>query len=214
MVFPVETLFRYNGYDASDVKALTACCVEAGLEEAIDTAFLKEDEALEVTGGDSRLAGLLSEAGKKARPMMEKWSEFGVRAGRGGEEGAPGEVVELVQRPRSSGLPPPGGTGFPNNKVVRSSRLLRSCVRRFLKKTKQSRPAPPICSIEQIEGARLSKAKKRIHEVIVRFYPTCRRLSQIPEEVSCSAGADDAGRTCLQYREYMCTRKESGGGEW
>ena len=68
---------------AGDVEALTSCCVEAGVREAIDVALLKDDEAVEVTGGDVRLAGLFLEAGKKAHPMINKWSEFGVRAGGG-----------------------------------------------------------------------------------------------------------------------------------
>ena len=52
-------------------------------------AFLSTDEAVEVTGGDSRLAGLLMEAGRKARPLVENWANCGVRAGLGGGEGLP-----------------------------------------------------------------------------------------------------------------------------
>ena len=107
MVFPIEKLFAEVGMDESDAKTLGDLCRDAGLEEAVDPAFLSYDEAVEVTGGDSRLAGLLMEAGRKARPLVENWANCGVRAGRGGGGGPPGGP-ELVQGPRLSDLPPPG----------------------------------------------------------------------------------------------------------
>ena len=114
MAYPIETLFKNKkDFDISDSKAINGCCVEVGLEDAMHPAFLSPSETVEVTKGDSRLAGLLLEAGKKAHPMVDSWAKSVVRAGgRGGGGGAPCEVAELVQRPRLSGLPPRGGRGF------------------------------------------------------------------------------------------------------
>ena len=114
MAFPIKTFFDQMDFGESDAKALFECCIEAALEEAIDPAFLSPSEADEVTKGDSRLTGLLIEAGKRARPLIDSWAKSGVRAGLGGGEGAPGAVVEHVQRPPLSVLPPPGETGSPN----------------------------------------------------------------------------------------------------
>ena len=136
MAYPIQMLFEGMGLDVQDVEALRGLCEEAGLMEAIDPAFLKEAEAVEVARGDSRLAGLLVEAGTRARPMMEAWKKRGPRAGGGGGEVPPGVVVEQVQRPQSSAFPAPGGTGLPNANVVRASRLLRSCTRNILKTKK------------------------------------------------------------------------------
>ena len=70
MSFPIEKLFAEVDMDASDAKTLAEMCQYAGLTEAVDPAFLSYDEAVEVTGGDSRLAGLLMEAGRKTRPLV------------------------------------------------------------------------------------------------------------------------------------------------
>ena len=105
MAYPIETLFEKMQWEPDDSEELKRYCIEAGFEDAIDPAFLSQEEAVEVTGGDSRLAGLLIEAGKRARPLVESWSQCGVRAGRGGGGGLPGSP-ELVQGPRSSDLPP------------------------------------------------------------------------------------------------------------
>ena len=102
---PIDTLFEEMKWSSGDAEALTAHCRDAGLEDAVDPAFLSYDEAVEVTGGDSRLASLLIEAGKRARPLVESWAKCGVRAGLGGGGGPPGGP-ELVQGPRSSDLPP------------------------------------------------------------------------------------------------------------
>ena len=68
MSFPIADLFDSLKMEAADAKTLAEMCQDAGLHDAVDPAFLSKDEAVEVTGGDSRLAGLLIEAGKKARP--------------------------------------------------------------------------------------------------------------------------------------------------
>ena len=84
MAYPIETLFKSMQMEVADAETLENLCIDAGLEDAIDPAFLSQGEAVKVTGGESRLAGLLIEAGKRARPLVESWAKCGVRAGLGG----------------------------------------------------------------------------------------------------------------------------------
>ena len=88
MAYPIQKLLEGMGLDVQDVEALKGLCEEAGLVEAIDPAFLKEAEAVEVTRGDSRLAGLLMGAGAKARPMVERGPKSGY-----GRVGAAGKAL-------------------------------------------------------------------------------------------------------------------------
>ena len=153
MSYHIKFLFEKMQYGNADAEALVECCVEAGFEEAIDPAFLSPGEAVEVTKGDSRLAGLLMEAGKKTRPLIDSWAKFGVRAGMGGGEGAPGAVVESGrcvlrdlpdQRPPLSPFPPRGRRVFRMPKGLFG--LLVSSGRqpgRFKKKENLSGRAPP-----------------------------------------------------------------------
>ena len=73
--------------------------------------------------------------------------------------------------------------------VVRSSRLLKTFTLRTLKggtKPNPTAPPPPV-SLAGEDAGRLREAKRRIHGVIRRRYPTCRRL------VGITGGYGDSG---------------------
>ena len=142
MAYPVGKLFDEMKIPQPDRSLLTERCITAGIEEAIDVAFVDAGMVEEILGEDSgRMGGVLLEAARRAKPMVAGWARAGALKGGGGGV-VSGEGPELVQasRPRD---PLPGrapstvagaggptvasqGTRAANPSVVRSSRLLVS----------------------------------------------------------------------------------------
>ena len=192
MAFPISRLFDSVCSSCEDATLLTQLCEEQGLRLAVDTAFLKEEEFGEVVGGDLRLAELLRLAAMQASPLMETWCRRGPRAGGGGGGVLPCGVILNHENLLPCGPPPgraphacvgvpgPAGalevTGGPNPSVVRSTRLLRSFTVRSLKRGGKTPLAPPPGSVAERDAIRLKRAKVRIHQVMLRHYPTCARL--------------------------------------
>ena len=143
----------------SDRLLLTARCITADIEEAIDVAFLGAAMIRDILGEDAdRLGGRRLDASRRAKPMVAGWARAGALFGRVGGV-VSGEGPELVQasRPRD---PPPGrapctvpGAGGPtlvsqgtrgtNPSGVRSSRHLVSFTRNNIKNSAKNTPLSP-----------------------------------------------------------------------
>ena len=82
MAYLVGRLFDEMAIPQSDRLILTARCITADIEEAIDVAFIDAAMIEEILGEDAgRLGGVLLDAARRAIPMVAGWARAGVLFG-------------------------------------------------------------------------------------------------------------------------------------
>ena len=94
----------------------------------------------------------------------------------------------------------PEGARGEGPSVARSARLLCAFTARTLRRgvNRKKSPGPALKSLAELESLKFAQAKIRIDSVILRYYPTCRRLEEAARMKRLSpegdaGGADDGG---------------------
>ena len=177
MAMPMGDLLEQMGWPEEATTRIGALLCGCGFAQAIDAAMLDDDliASIAESNADIRPLTLLWHA---ARPLIDGWAKgvtkFGL--GRRVEEGGPGGPHGFRASPAAVpvGVEPVVGTAG----SARASRLLRGFTRNNLRKFKTPRPTPPRprVSMAEIEANRIEGAKEKIHAVVIRHFPTCRRL--------------------------------------
>ena len=109
MAYPVGQLFQELDALQSDRDLVTAACIEAELDEAMDVAFVTSGMVTDILGAHAeRLGGLLLEGARRAKPMVAGWARAGTFfGGVGGIASAEGTSGPPLSRPS---VPPPERT--------------------------------------------------------------------------------------------------------
>ena len=159
MAYLVGQLFQELDAPQPDRDLVTAACIEAEIDEAIDVAFFDSSMVAEILGVHAdRLGGLLMEGVRRAKPMVAGWARAGTFfGGVGGIVSAEGPLCPPLSRPS---VPPPERTpdtargargptvatpeaGETCPAIRRSSRLLVAFTRNTLKRGANTHAALP-----------------------------------------------------------------------
>ena len=195
MVMGVRGLVRQVEPNPLVVSRLTDILEAAGFGDATDVAMIDAKMVGNLLGKDAEaLGGALRRTVTTAGPILEGWVTNINRVGRASGGGA-GEGLVLCQvstppvpcperAPRKPLLAvgPVGAGGEasgPTPSVHRAVRLLRGFTKYTLSNKTPLPAAPPEVSVADLDRIRIEKAKARIHQVMLRYFPSCRRLSRL-----------------------------------